>query len=206
MSHLALCSFGDRRRSVSLLIAFTFAMMPLGMRLDDLRAVVEVNFVAVVVGRVVAGGDDDARACAQITNGERKFRRRARAIEDEGIAAVLRRDFCRERGKVFREMARVVCDHDFGSARDAFRGAPLFEVGNEPLGRATDIVRSSSRSCRRRGIPAARPHAPFRAPRLRRLCQWCARANRPFQTRASCRNDRFSSFHAPALTSSETTC
>ena len=66
-----------------------------GVRLDDLRAVVEINFVAVVVRRVVAGGDDDARARPQIAHGKRQLRRRARPVEEESIAAILRRHFAR---------------------------------------------------------------------------------------------------------------
>ena len=85
---------------VSPSIAFTLRDDAAGMRLDHLRAVVEVNFVAVVVRRVVARGDDDAGARAEVTHGEGKFRRRARPVEDEGIAAVFGRDFRRELGEI----------------------------------------------------------------------------------------------------------
>ena len=74
---------------------------PAGMRLNHLRAVIEVNFVAVVVRRIVARGDHHACARPQIADGERKFRRRARPVENERIAAVLRRNCCCEFGKGF---------------------------------------------------------------------------------------------------------
>ena len=40
---------------------------PAGVRLDHLRAIVEVNFVAVIVRRIMTRGDDDARARSQMT-------------------------------------------------------------------------------------------------------------------------------------------
>ena len=43
---------------------------PAGVRLDDLRAVVKVNFVTVIVRRIVAGGDDDSGVRLEITDGE----------------------------------------------------------------------------------------------------------------------------------------
>ena len=76
-----------------------------GVRLDDLRAVVEVSFESVIVRRIVAGGDDDARARAQITNGERQFRGRPRPVEDRGIAAIFGRGLRDQVGEFFRENA-----------------------------------------------------------------------------------------------------
>ena len=66
------------------------------MRLDYLRAVVKIDFVAIVVRWVVAGRDHDTRARPQLSNGERKFRRRPRTFEDAGVTAIFHGDGGRE--------------------------------------------------------------------------------------------------------------
>ena len=117
------------------------------MRLDHLRAVVEINLVAIVVRRVVAGRDHDARARAQMTDGEREFRRRARTFEDAGITAIFRGSLRSQLGKLFREMPRIVGDHDLGPlARGAFAGRArlaraddVVQIRHQPLRRAADI-------------------------------------------------------------------
>ena len=67
---------------------------PTGMRFDHLRAITEVNLVAIVVWRVVAGGDDNAGVGLQIADSKRKLRSRARAIKDNGVTSVSRGGFC----------------------------------------------------------------------------------------------------------------
>src|SRR4029453_6985774 len=72
---------------------------PARMRLNDLRAVTEVNLIAVVVRRIVTGSDHNASACFQIANSKRKFRHRMRPIEYECVATVLRGNFRSETGE-----------------------------------------------------------------------------------------------------------
>jgi hypothetical protein len=81
---------------------------PTGMRFDHLRAVAKVNFVTVVVRRIVACRNHHARARAQIADSEGKLRRRSRSVEDEGVAAVFRRDLGRELREI-RRKKRVSC-------------------------------------------------------------------------------------------------
>ena len=105
---------------------------------DDLRAVVvaaEVDLVAVVVRRVVRGGDHDAGRHAEVTHGEREHRCRQQAGEQHGPHARARHDL----GRVAREhvgvLAAVVADHD--RRRRAGRRT-LDEVGRETRGRLGD--------------------------------------------------------------------
>src|SRR6266496_3626825 len=76
-----------------------FCNDPARMRLDDLRAVTEINFVTVVVRRIVAGGDHDASICFQVANSKREFRHRTRSIKYECVATILRRNFRSETGE-----------------------------------------------------------------------------------------------------------
>ena len=79
-----------------------------GVGIDDLRAVVEIGFEAVVVRRIVAGGEDDAGVGAEFAHGEGKLRRGARAFEEIGIAAEIRADLGAEFREIAREMAGVM--------------------------------------------------------------------------------------------------
>ena len=97
---------------------------PTGVRLDHLRAVAKVNFVTVVVRRIVARRDHDACARAQMADGEGKLRRRARSVEDAGVAAVFRRDLGRELREIRREEARVVRDDQLRPAAQLFADKP----------------------------------------------------------------------------------
>src|SRR5207253_10771398 len=63
------------------------------MRIDHLRAVTEVNFIAVVVRRIVTRCYYDASVRFEMANSERKFRNRTRPIEHERVATVCRRNF-----------------------------------------------------------------------------------------------------------------
>ena len=114
-------------------------MMPLAVRLDDLGAVVEINLVTVVVRRVVAGGDDDAGAGAQMSNRKGKLRRRTRPVEDTSIAAIFRRDPRRQLGERFREKARVVRDHDLWFCSCRVGPGALMEISDQALGGAADV-------------------------------------------------------------------
>ena len=112
-----------------------------GLRLDDLRAVVEIDFVAVVVRRVVAGRDDDARLRAGQPHRETQFRRRARRLEETHVAAVLGGDPGDEIREIAREVPGVIGDDELGfGARRAVFGDPLFQVTHQSLRRAADVV------------------------------------------------------------------
>ncbi len=73
---------------------------------QDLAAVAEVALEAVVVGRVVAGGDDDAGVGAEMPDGEAELRRGARAVEQPRLAA----EGAPGRGDRLGERAREVPD------------------------------------------------------------------------------------------------
>ena len=91
-----------------------------GVRLDHLRAVAEIDFVAVVMRRVVARGHDHAGDGAQVAHGEGELRGGARAVEDAGVAAVPGRDLGREAGEIGGEKTGVMRDDDFRPAAPAF--------------------------------------------------------------------------------------
>src|ERR1700693_3021211 len=55
-----------------------------GVRLDHLRAIAEINFVAVVVRRIMARRNDNAGACIQMLDCARKLRRGTRAVAKSG--------------------------------------------------------------------------------------------------------------------------
>ena len=112
-----------------------------GLRFDDLRAVVEVHLVTVVVRRVVAGGDDDARLRAGQPHGKREFGRGTRRLEEAHVAAVLGGDLGDEVRKVAREVPGVVGDDELGlRARRTMLDDPFFQVTHQPLRRAADVV------------------------------------------------------------------
>jgi len=56
-----------------------------GMRLNDLAAVIEVDFVAVVGWRIVARRDVDARLRRALADSKAQFRGGARFGENQGI-------------------------------------------------------------------------------------------------------------------------
>ena len=131
-----------------------------GVRLDHLRAVVEVNLVAVVVRRVVARGDDYARARVQVAHRKGEFRRRTRPIENAGVATVFGRDVRRQSGEFTREKTRVVGDHEPRQTLDLFAREPFVEVIDEALGGAPDAL----------VVHHVRPHAgELRTPEFVRL-------------------------------------
>ena len=66
-----------------------------GVWFDDLRTIFKVNFVAVVVRRVVTGGNNDSRLSALGANRERKLGRGTRAGEKENVDSV----FCSDLGR-----------------------------------------------------------------------------------------------------------
>ena len=71
-----------------------------GVRLDDLRAVVEVGFEAVVVRRVVTRGEHHARIGAKLAHGEGKLRRRAWTFKEISIATEIGCNLRAELGEV----------------------------------------------------------------------------------------------------------
>ena len=128
---------------------------PAGVRLDHLRAVVEVNFVAVVVRRIVARGDDDAgaRACrcrtAKESSGVERGPSKTQASQPFSAAtfAASSANSC--------EKKRVSCAITiFGSPTVCCASIPIVQISNEPLRRAADVeeihrVRADARKLRR---------------------------------------------------------
>ena len=102
-----------------------------GVWFDHLGAVVEINFVAIVVRRVVAGGDYDPCAGVQMTNGKRKLRHRTRSIEHKGVATIFGCDLRRQPGEFFREKSRIMRDHKFWLRRTSLTPVPVLQVGDK---------------------------------------------------------------------------
>ena len=111
-----------------------------GMGFGDLAAVLEVDLVAVVFGRVVAGSEVDARLGLHVAHGEGEFRSGARALEKVGVAAEVGDDFRGEFGEFAREKPRVVAEADGGFAGAALLGEMLLHIMHKPLGGAADVV------------------------------------------------------------------
>ena len=155
------------------------------VRLHHLRAVAEVHLVAVVVRRIVARGDDDARVRALVAHRKGKLRRRARRGEEADIAPEIHRDLGGELRELPREMARVVRDRDLRLhlRRPGSRASPSGKA-RAPAWRAR-CCNSSSRSSRCRGTRGGRAAAARRPRRWSRSCRWSARAARRCRRRAS---------------------
>src|SRR6266496_1413976 len=100
------------------------------MRFDYLRTIAEISLVTIVVRRVVAGGDDNARVGLQIADSKGKFGSRARAIKDNGVTSVSRGGFCRKLSKLFREVPSIMCDDNFRPTSDGLFGTPFLDVAN----------------------------------------------------------------------------
>lgn len=111
-----------------------------GVRFDDLGTVVEVDFVTVIVGRVVAGGEDGAGVGVEVADGEGKFGGGAGVVEEVDIAAVLRGDLGAERYEFAGEVAGVVGEDHGGAFGYAFLVHPFAEVLDDALGGPREIV------------------------------------------------------------------
>ena len=112
-----------------------FLSHALVMRRCKLCAVLPVNLVAVVLRRVVAGGDVDAGDAAKLADGKGKLRRRAQRLEPVRLDAICRQCQRCFLGKFRGHMTGVKCD------RHAFcRAALLDDVICQSLGRTADGV------------------------------------------------------------------
>ncbi len=111
---------------------------PVGGR-HDLAPVAEVDLVAVVARRVVAGGDHDAGVGAEVADGEGEEGRRQGARQQQSAAAGRGHHGRGVAGEDVGVVARVEADDDLGAGRGA--GVPLgtrLQVRDEPGGRAND--------------------------------------------------------------------
>ena len=139
------------------------------MWFDHLRAVAKINFVAIVVRRVVAGSDYDPRARVQMTNGKRKLRNRTRTIEHKRVATIFGCDFRRQLGEFFREKSRIMRDHDFWLRQNSLAPVPVVQVSNKSARCSIDIkeihrIRADAREFRSLAfarIPAFRSRDNF---------------------------------------------
>jgi hypothetical protein len=84
------------------------------VRRHDLPAILEVRLKTVVVGRIVARGDDYAAMRLEPAHAEAELRRRARAVEDVRRAAEARPRGGRQFAKMPGEVPHVVRDHELG--------------------------------------------------------------------------------------------
>jgi hypothetical protein len=101
-------------------------------RRHDLAAVAEVDLVAVVLRRVVAGGDHDAGDAAELADGVGEHRGGQRARQ-QGRRSRRRHDLGGVAGELVGVVARVVADHHGATAV-----AGVLEVGREAGRRARD--------------------------------------------------------------------
>jgi len=109
------------------------------VRLDDLAAILEIHLVAVVFGRVVAGGEVDAGRGFRETDGERKLGRRSGALEEARVAAIFDDDLRRKFSELAGEMPRVVRDANRRNARPPLARVKVPHVGGEAARGAIDV-------------------------------------------------------------------
>ena len=106
-----------------------------GFGFDELCAVVEVGFVAVVVWGVVAGGDDDAGLGAEVAHGKGEHGCGAGIREDVGVEALVVGNAGSEEAEFAGEVADVVCDDDGAF----FAGEAGSDVAAEAAGGTLDV-------------------------------------------------------------------
>ena len=111
-----------------------------GMRFDDARTIAEINFEAVVMGRIVTGGEHDAGIGAELTDSEGHFRCRAAAVEEIDVSAVFHGDPGTCLSEFRRKVARVVSEDDTRPAAETGIGAVGFGIGHEATGGPPHVV------------------------------------------------------------------
>ena len=190
-SSLFLAALLEAAANDSLVIAFTSAIIPLGVRFDHLRAVVEIYFVTVVVRRVVARSDHCSRAGAQVAHGKRELWHRTRARRtrmrrsrfQRQLSQLILRILSRKTADRARSQSlawRTICSRRFR----------VVQIGDKSTGCAIDVekihrVRADAGKLRSLAFERA-----SRVPQPSRFSRWCARAARRFQMQASGRSDR----------------
>src|SRR5439155_20272873 len=63
------------------------------VRVNHLRAIAKINFVAIIMRRIMTRRYHDARVRFEIANSERKLRHRTRSVEYKRVATILRGNF-----------------------------------------------------------------------------------------------------------------
>ena len=109
----------------------------IGVLRRHLRAVLPVDLVAIVLRRVVAGGDDDAGDGVQVAHRVGEHRHRAQLIEQVDVDALMRQHQRGRLGKLRAHAAGIVGD-DHAAA--GVLGVLTVDVVREALGRAAHIV------------------------------------------------------------------
>ena len=104
------------------------------MRGQHLCAIIPIGLVAVVLARVVAGGDVDAALATQVADGKGNFRRRAQVVKEIDLDAVGREDGCRDFSKLAAVVAAVV-SHNHGDLLQVLE--VLVQVVGQTLGGGT---------------------------------------------------------------------
>src|SRR5215217_4376185 len=99
----------------------------------DLRAVAEIDLVAVVLRRIVRRGDHDARYAAQVQDAERHHRCRQRPGCDHDLKAGSRHDLGRVSGKKIRVASRIEADDHLAGSK-----AVIKKVAGESGGGLSD--------------------------------------------------------------------
>ena len=113
---------------------------PAGVGFNNAGTVIEVDLVAVVVRRVVAGGDHDAGIGTELAHGVAHQRRSPAFFNQMHIGAVLAGNPCGKAGKLRGKQAGVVADDNGGQLALTAVGAPGSQIGHQTAGRTGDVV------------------------------------------------------------------
>src|SRR5712692_3170614 len=87
----------------------------------------------------MARRDDNAGACIQMSDCERKLRRGPRSVENTGVASIFRSHLRSELSEFFGKKSRVMRDHDFRFFAGKSLRVPLVQISDEPARGATDV-------------------------------------------------------------------
>ena len=128
---LSLCPFLIRRRDLLHLRDDVFVV-----RSHYLSAVVPVRFVAVILFRVVRGGDDHAAVAFQLADGEAQLGRRTERVEQVNLESVR----CEDVGDAFRKQPAVVAAVVPDSDLDLLTRKGFFQVVRKALRSHADRV------------------------------------------------------------------
>ena len=102
----------------------------------QLSAVLAVDLIAVILGRIMTGGNDHARGSLQVTHGIGQDRHRAQRVEQKGMYALLAEHLRRFLRKQIGEAAAVISD-DHAPLR---RAGLLLQISRQTLGRTADVI------------------------------------------------------------------
>ena len=110
------------------------------MRGDHLSAIVKVNLVAVVSGRIVTCGDVNASGGIPIADGKGKLGGGAGPLKEQRVTTQISHHLGGKIREFTGEKTCVVADGYRGTPGMLFPPMPFPNIGGEPPGGANDIV------------------------------------------------------------------